>query len=286
MLKRHWMRLSALGFLMAGLWVARTQNPPPAQPILVNKITDDLYMLEGPGIAGNVAVYLTSEGVILVDDKFAQNFDEIMADVKKLSPLPVKYVLSTHQHGDHTGGHAKMLAANAEIISQKNARDNMATLKMPGPARISFTDQASVFLGGKEVQMRYYGRGHTNGDAVVYFPALRILHTGDLFFTGPRAPNVDYSAGGSIVDWTGTLDGVLKLDFDKAIPGHGPVSDKDGLRKWQAHIDAVRTRVRTMAREGKSEEDVKKTLMSDFGWLADAAGMRQVPGIMKELQTR
>ena len=130
-----------------------------------------------------------------------------------MTDKPVKYVLNTHQHGDHTGGNAKMLEAGAEIIAQKNARANMVDGKMPGVPRVSFTDETEVFLGGKEVRARYFGRGHTNGDAVIYFPAQRVIHTGDLFTVGTSsapvtvAPFIDYSAKASVVDWTKTLDG-------------------------------------------------------------------------------
>ena len=102
----------------------------------------------------------------MIDDKFERDYADIMAKVKSLTGKPVKYVLNTHQHGDHTGGNAKMLEGSVEILAQKNARANMVATKMPGVPRISFNDETEVFLGGKEVRARYFGRGHTNGDAV------------------------------------------------------------------------------------------------------------------------
>src|SRR5205085_6315477 len=142
-----------------------SQNPP-AQ-LTLEKVTPNLYVIIGSG--GNVAVMPTSEGVLLVDDKFAQDGPQIMAKVRTLSDKPVRYVLNTHQHGDHTGGNEALLAANAEIIIHKNARTNMAAAEMPGIPRITFSEESQVFLGGKEVVARYLGRGHTNGDAVIYF---------------------------------------------------------------------------------------------------------------------
>src|ERR1700730_6608921 len=161
-------RFSAgLLFLLAA-WVAYTQNQNKQPPQLkINKVKDDLYEIEGDG--GNVAVYITTEGVILVDDKYDQDHDNIVAKVKSVTSQPVKYILSTHHHADHSGGNAKFLPT-AEIISTANARANIATGKQsntpPGMAgaRVVFTDEASVFLGGKEVRAHYYGRGHTNGD--------------------------------------------------------------------------------------------------------------------------
>ena len=160
-----------------GVWLAWAQNPP--QPLDLQKVTDNLYVIIGDG--GNIAFMPTSEGVILVDDKFAADAPQIVAKVKTVTDKPIRYVLNTHQHGDHTGGNEALLAANAEIIIQKNARANMVTGKQPGLPRITFTDETQVFLGGKEVLARHLGRGHTNGDAVVYFPSERVLHTGDLF---------------------------------------------------------------------------------------------------------
>ena len=107
---------------------------------------------------------------------------------------------------------------------------------MPGLARVTFSDEMSVYLGGKEVRAHYYGRGHTGGDAVMYFPADKVIHTGDLFLTFPPQPFIDYANGGSALEWTKTLDGVLKLDFDIAIPGHGPVSDRAGILKFRKRL--------------------------------------------------
>src|SRR5690349_19691405 len=179
--KPDWMRAAMAVFGLTGLWLAWSQGQQSAQ-LTIEKVTENLYVIIGDG--GNVAVLPTSEGVILVDDKFAQDGPQILAKVKSVSDKPIRYVLNTHQHGDHTGGNAGMLAANAEIIIQKNARANMAAANMPGTPRITFSDESQVFLGGKQVVARYLGRGHTNGDAVVYFPGERVLHTGDLFTNG------------------------------------------------------------------------------------------------------
>ena len=196
MRKEILLRLTVAVLGLAGLWLAWSQNPPA--PLTMQKVSDNVYVIVGSG--GNVAFMPTSEGVILVDDKFAQDAPEIVAKVKSVSDKPIRYVLNTHQHGDHTGGNEAMLAANAEIIIQKNARANMVAGKMPGLPRITFSEETQVFLGGKEVRARYLGRGHTNGDAVIYFPSERVLHTGDLFVI-PGPPFIDVSAGGSIKEW-------------------------------------------------------------------------------------
>jgi cyclase len=287
-------RLLAGFFVLASAWVAYTQNkqaPAPAA-IVVNKVKDDLYELEQNG-NGNVAVYLTDDGVILIDDKFEQSHDEIMANVKKLTSKPVKYVLNTHHHQDHTGGNARMQAEktqaeNVVIVAQRNARVNMVNGKQSGLPPVTFGDQAQVFLGGKEVDLYYNGRGHTNGDVVAYFPALKVLHTGDLFTTngqGSVAPILDYNGGASAADWTKTLDGVLRLDFDTVIPGHGPISKRADLEKYRAGFGSMQTRVRDMSRQNKTRDDISKMLQGDFGWGATGMGMNSLDRMIAELKS-
>jgi glyoxylase-like metal-dependent hydrolase (beta-lactamase superfamily II) len=275
-------RLSALALLLAGAWAAYTQQKGPPPELALNKVKDDLYVIQDNG-SGNVAVYLTNEGTILVDDKFERNYDGIMQKVKSVTDKPVKYVMSTHHHGDHTGSSAKFLEF-AEIVAHKNNRANMVNGKQPGVPRIVFSDEASVFLGGKEVRAHYFGRGHTNGDAVIYFPALRTIHTGDLM--AGTSPLIDYGGGGSVKDWTGTLDGVMKeWDFDTVIPGHGAVTNKAGLMKYRDDIVKLRDRVGGLIRSGKGKDDVSKVLASEFAWDPMGLPMRiSLDGLLTELK--
>jgi len=268
-----------------GVWVAYTQNPPPATQLAVQKIKDDLYvigMAQGVG-GGNVAVLLTDEGVILVDDMFDRNHNEIMAKVQSLTAKPVKYVLNTHQHDDHAGGNAKFLAT-AEIIAHREVRVNMLRLNQPGAPRVTFTDEMDLFLGGKEVRARHYGRGHTGGDVVMYFPAQKAIHTGDLFLTNPPQPFIDYANGGSALDWTRTLDGVLGIDFDTAIPGHGPISNRDGILKFKSNFETMRNRVGGMVRQRQSKEAISKTLATEFRWAPNGLALQQVDAFIAEMK--
>jgi cyclase len=150
--------------------------------------------------------------------------------------------------------------------------------------RIALSRKTAVFLGGKEVRAHYYGRGHTDGDAVIYFPALRVIHTGDLFTNA--APFIDYNSGGSVVDWTKTLDSLLQSgwDFDTVIPGYGPVSKKEDLLKYRSNLETMRNKVSSIVREGKSKEEASKTLISDFGWAANGNGIRQIDAMLAELK--
>lgn len=280
-------RLSAAILFLLIAWIAYTQNQNQPPKLTLNKIKDDLYEIEGDG--GNVAVYLTNEGVILVDDKYERDHDQIAAHIKSLTDKPVKYVLSTHYHEDHSGGNGKYLAA-AEIISTANARANIVNHVQSNaspnvqPARVTYTDETAVFLGGKEVRAKHYGRGHTNGDAIIYFPALRTIHTGDLM--AGNTPLIDYPGGGSVVEWTKTLDAAMKaLDFDTVIPGHGAVTNKAALQAYSANVAKLRSRAAGLIREGKSQDEVAKVMTAEFNWAPNGLQMQwSMPGIMKELK--
>jgi glyoxylase-like metal-dependent hydrolase (beta-lactamase superfamily II) len=244
-------------------------------------------MLSGDG--GNVALYVTGEGVILVDDMFHRNHADILAQVKSVTDQPLRYVLNTHQHDDHAGGDALMLPI-AEVVAHRNARANMVARRQPyfedtpgtpiGLPRVTFSDELALVLGGKEVQAHHFGRGHTNGDAVVYFLDLKTIHTGDLFLVpggrGGAAEGrpvsvpifIDYAQGGSFLDWSGTLDGLLTLDFDRVIPGHGPVSTRADIVKFRADLETMRTRLAGLINEGRSRDEMVSILERDYGWRA------------------
>lgn len=265
---------------MIGSWAAYTQDPPAGQ-LTISKVKDDLYQIVGDG--GNVAVYVTGEGVILVDDKFEPDYEQIVTKVKSVTSQPIKYILNTHHHSDHSGGNVKF-EPTVEIISTANAPKNIVEKKQPGaPANMTFTDETSVYLGGKEVRAKYFGRGHTNGDAVIYFPALKTIHTGDLM--AGNTPQIDYLGGGSVVEWTKTLDGAMMLDFDTVIPGHGAVTNKAGLMTYRNNVEKLRTRVQGLVRAGKSQDEVGKVMMAEYGWAANSLPMQwSLPGMMAELK--
>ncbi len=251
------------GAAFAGLFVAYTQQPP-AVDLTVTKLFDDLHVIVGSG--GNVAVYETADGAILVDDKFEKDVPQILAKAKSVTSKPIRYLLNTHQHGDHTGGNAKLMAENVEIVAHENARVNMEDRKMPGLPRLSFSHEFGVRLGGKLVRSRHFGRAHTNGDAVVYFPRRKTVHMGDMFVAG--APFVDYSSGGSGVDWPRTIDGVLRWDFDTVIPGHGPIMKRAELVQWKQSFERLREELLTKKKAGGLREDAEKALdLAAFpGW--------------------
>lgn len=249
-----------IGIVGAMIQVASQQRPRP--PLEIQKLKEDLYVITGAG--GNVGVRVTPEGVIVIDDKFEQDYAGIIERIKSVTSQPVKYVINTHHHGDHTGSNAQFLQI-ADIISHKNARDNMIQRNQPGPARIVFTEQTAVYLGGVEVQAHYMGRGHTNGDAVIYFPDLKVVHFGDLI--NEAGPYADYSAGASAVDWPATFDNILKLDFDTAISGHGKMMTKSDVVQYRNRMETLVQRLRQLVRQGtKKEEIAAKIKTDDLGW--------------------
>ncbi len=213
-----------------------------------------------------------------------------MDQVKSVTNQPIKYIINTHYHQDHSGGNTKFLPT-AEIISTAMARTNIVEHKQQGnvqppdvsPARITFTTETAIHLGGKEVRAIFMGRGHTNGDAVIYFPALRTLHTGDLM--AGTSPLIDYNGGGSVVEWTKTLDNALKLDFDTVIPGHGAITNKAGLTTYRNNVEKMRNRVSEMIHQGKSQDDVAKFMTAEYQWAPDSPQQKwSLPGMYAELK--
>ena len=279
--------LVVLGSIMA---MAAGQQVPRFTPeqearLQIRGVKDGLYVIpgfDGGQSGGNVAVRVTDDGVIIVDNKFPYSFDFITEQVRKITDQPIKYVLNTHHHDDHSGSNADFLPT-AEVIAHKNARANVVRNNQPGPPRVIFADETAVFLGSAEVQMFHFGRGHTNGDAVAYFPDLRTVHTGDLIVFGQRldgstlSPFWDFGNGGSVLEWPATLTGLLALDFDTVIPGHGPLLTKDDVRIFRGKMEIVIDRVRTEIAAGATRDDIGSRVdTADLDWPLAPSRFRDV----------
>jgi cyclase len=266
----------ALVFVLHTAWAVHSQTEKPPGPLKTAPVRGDLHVITGEG--GNVAVYVTPEGVVLVDDMFHRNHADILAQVKTITDRPLRYVINSHQHDDHAGGTARMLPI-AEVIAHRNVYANLKDLKRPyyedtpgtpiGLPRVTFSDRLDLHLGGQDVEVHYFGRGHTSGDAIVYFPQQRAIHTGDLYIASTRRGvpiYVDAVQGGSLVEWPRTLERTLQLDFDTVIPGHGPVTTKADLTKFAADVAAMRTRLQELVRKGTAKSEIVKLLEDDYGW--------------------
>ena len=278
-------RLST-GLLLSGaLWLAYTQGFGQ-QPAKLNtvKLKDDLYVIHNDYVPGNTTALVTNEGVILVDDKFEVDHANIMAEVKKFTSQPVKYVINTHHHADHSGSNAKMQAMGAQIVASEAAWQNMVDGKQPGLPNVTIEHEARIHLGGKTVELYHWGRSHTNGDVVVYFPTERVLAAGDMFTFGDATPElIDYSGGGSAKEWPRTLDSALKLDFETVVPGHGNVTTKEEMRKYRDSTARLVTRVHEMVTQKKSRDEISKMLQTEFHW-AELHLARGLDGAIVEMQ--
>ena len=268
---------------MLGAYVHAQFGNAPAKLDTI-KIKDDLFVIHNDFVPGNTTVLVTNEGVVLVDDKFEIDHENIMAQLKKITNQPVKYVINTHYHGDHSGGNPKLQALGAQIITSQQARDKMLEIKQPGMANVTLDNSLRLFLGGKRLEVYRFGRAHTDGDIVVLFPDHRVLSAGDMFTFGDATPQlIDYAGGGSARDWTGTLDGALRLEFDQVVPGHGLVTTKQEMRKFRDSTVTLRTKVHDMIVGKKTKADIEKMLRTDFKF-ADLHIERSLDGLMLELQ--
>ena len=275
--------VAVLSLAMLGAYV-RAQFGQEAAKLDLVKVKDDLFVIHNDFVPGNTTALVTNEGVVLVDDKFEIDHGNIMAQLKKVTNQPVKYVINTHFHGDHSGGNAKLQALNAQVVASEAARQKMVETKMPGLPNVTLENRLRLYVGGKRIEVHYLGRSHTNGDVVVLFPDHRVIAMGDMFTFGDATPQlIDYAGGGSARDWTGTLDGALKLEFDQVVPGHGLVTTKQEMRKFRDSTLTLRTKVHDMIAGKKTKAEIEKMLRTDFKF-ADLHIQRSLDGLMLELQ--
>jgi len=277
--------------ILAAPFVALAQQPQPGPPPLLVKVKDDLYVVQNQqnngveiqAYGGNASIFLTDSGVVLIDSKNDREHDDLVAKIKSLTDKPIKYVILTHNHGDHSAGAPKLSAMGATVLISAADRDNMVRTNQPFIPDFGFVGQAELTVGGKRLELHQY-RGHTRGDTIVYFPADRVVALGDLLTTAETiAMIVNYPDGGNWTDWRNSMDQILKMDFDLAIPGHGPVVTKAQVAELRNKMVAVQERLRAMNREKKSQEEITQTLIKEFNWgTGGAAG--NIPGMMQELR--
>jgi glyoxylase-like metal-dependent hydrolase (beta-lactamase superfamily II) len=282
--------LAFLGVLVTYVHAQQLGQRAATQELV--KISDDLYAIHNDFVPGNTTALITNEGVILVDDKFAVDHDGIIAALNRVTRQPIRYVINTHHHADHTGGNLRMQQMNVQVVSSAKARENMAGLPAdglfidahPGFPNVTFEQHLTLHLGGKRAELFYFGRAHTNGDIVVYFPAERTLASGDIFVFGDETPQlIDYAGGGSAKEWTPTLDAALQLDFDVVVPGHGTITTKQEMRTFRDTTLALRNRVHDMIVQKKSRAEIAAMLTADYHWIPVLLD-RSLDGLIGELQ--
>ena len=237
----------------------------PAQLTLV-PVKDNIYMIRDMG-AGNITVLVGQKYVILIDAKFPKDHDGIMKIIAGVTKLPVRYVINTHMHPDHAGGNPAMQMVGADVIASENGRRIMAERQAAGLANITLRDYLRVYLDDMPLDLYYFGRGHTDNDIVIYLPTKKMLIAGDLFaLYGPYREVIDYTAGGSLRDWTRTLERVLQLDFDSVIPGHSGLTDRKNMEGYKDYLTRTQDMVRELNKQKKTRDEISAVLKSEFDW--------------------
>ena len=254
--------------LLAALTAAAQDQDFSKVEIRTTPLTDHVYMLMGAG--GNLAVSAGDDAVFLVDDQFAPLTEKIAAAIGKISPKPVKFVINTHWHFDHTGGNENLGKGGTLIFAHENVRRRMDSeqfiafmnMKQPPSPKaalpvVTFTASMSFHLNGEEIRAIHVANAHTDGDAIIHFTGSDVIHMGDVFFNG-MYPFIDASSGGSIDGMVAACDQGLALanDRTKIIPGHGPLGDRAQLREYRDMLATIAARIKPLVAAGRSVEQV------------------------------
>jgi cyclase len=243
----------------------------------VTKVAGNVYMLQGAG--GNIGASVGDDGIVIVDDQYAPLAEKIQAALKGITDKPVRFIINTHYHGDHTGGNA-YFQKQAPIIAHDNVRKRLESggplgngasvhrdMK-PAPREalpiITFDHDVTVHLNGEDIRALFFPAGHTDGDSIIFFPKSNVVHMGDDFVTY-GFPFIDVDSGGSI---DGMIDAVEKVIAQlppdvKVIPGHGPVSSLDDMRAYLTMLKATRDVVAKALTNGNSLDQMKKAKLLD-----------------------
>jgi cyclase len=247
---------------LATVGPVEAQLQPPDTSVRAEKLADGLYVLFGNG--GNMGLSIGPDATFLVDDQFAPMTPAIQQAVADLGAPPVKFVLNTHWHGDHTGGNENLGKAGALIVAHDNVRERMSVPQVieffqrsvpASPAAalpvITFNDEASFHLNGDEIRALHVPHAHTDGDVLVHFRKANVLHAGDTFFNGSY-PFIDVDSGGSVAGLIACVDRILDLadDQTKIIPGHGPVASRADAEAYRAMLATTTGRIAVLVQQG------------------------------------
>ena len=264
-------------WLFAAAWAIAQDEDFSKVQIKVTKVAGNVYMLEGGG--GNIGASVGEDGIVIVDDQYAPLADKIQSALKGITDKPVRFIINTHYHGDHTGGN-EYFQKQAPIIAHDNVRKrlesgggagNGGSVHMdvkPAPKGalpiITFDHDVTVHLNGEDIRALYFPAGHTDGDSVIFFPKSNVVHMGDDFVTY-GFPFIDVDSGGSI---DGMIDGVEKVLAQvpaevKIIPGHGPISSVTDVRAYLAMLKATREAVASAIKAGKTVDQMKQEKLLD-----------------------
>jgi cyclase len=272
--KRVWgVAIAAMCSLAANATFAQRgggRGPAAGQTVEKIKILKpDLYEITGGG--ANTLIRVTNQGLIVVDTKNPsdENFNRLMEEIKSVSTQPVKFVINTHHHPDHVGNNQKFIDAGAQVVAldalkmwmEKDPR----TTAIPGRPTQTFAKDYTLKVGNAEVKLYSFGRGHTGDDTMVYFPDLKVVMVSDQITDA--TPIVDFANGGSAVEWTKILDGVLALDFEQAIPGRGDPKSKADIQAYRMKFDTLLKRAADAIKAGATKDQLASQVKTDdLGW--------------------
>jgi len=273
---------AALALVCAsGVWSARAQQNIDFARLAIQtvKVADGLYVLMGGPAQGNIAVSVGNDGIFLVDSMYEPMHQKIVDAIKALSSQPIRYVVNTHLHGDHTAGNAAMARLGATIISHENMRTRMAGAQNAPPAGalpvLTYTDSITLHFNGEDIQIYHPAPAHTDGDSIIYFRKANVVHVGDIP-ASLRYPNIGVNDGGTVDGMMAAaqqLKSIVRSDT-KIIPGHlGPIVGFKEIEQQLAMFAAVRDRIAAAISAGKTEAEVvasKPTKDFDEGRLGGA----------------
>jgi len=235
----------------------------------IKLLKPNLYEITGGG--ANTLVRVTNQGLIVVDKKNPsdENFNRLMEEIKSVTDQPVKYVINTHHHPDHVGNNQKFIDAGAQVVALEALKIWMEkdprTTAIPGRPTQTFPKDYTLKLADAEVRLYSFGRGHTGDDTMVYFPDSKIVMVSDQITDA--TPIVDFANGGSAVEWTKILDGVLSLDFEQAIPGRGEPKSKADVQAYRMKFDTMVKRAADAIKAGAAKEQFASQVKTDdLGW--------------------
>jgi cyclase len=284
----------ALSMSAAALQQPAAGGQPAPRVVEVEKLHDNLYMMRGGG--GNSAVFITSKGVVVVDTKNPGWGTPLLEKIKSVTDRPVTMIINTHTHGDHVSGNVEF-PATVEVVTQENTAKNMETMRTPTgiappapgtPANIfkenggrgmpkrTFKDTMTLGSGNDRIDLYYFGRGHTNGDAFVVFPALRLMHAGDIF-SGKNVPLLDAVNGGSGVEIGKTLAKAAEVKgVDQIITGHSTVMTVADLKEYAAFNNDFAAAVQAAKKAGRTPDDTATSwkIPAQYKGYADPAAAR------------